>query len=153
MTNLILSILIVSINCFSVNTRYTNFEGTWKSEGTKYTMMITKETNNNNFKIVNYKLQNIKRCSQDMEGYNDLVYSPEEFKRAANGKLYSEISWDWPSDFYCDVIYEIINKDKLKASFSGSRNLVIFYERAEDESNSKWLSFPEKNKQNQLKSI
>tara|TARA_B110001469_G_C9526595_1_gene261933 strand:- start:304 stop:651 length:348 start_codon:yes stop_codon:yes gene_type:complete len=115
--------------------------------------MITKETNNNNFKIVNYKLQNIKRCSQDMEGYNDLVYSPEEFKRAANGKLYSEISWDWPSDFYCDVIYEIINKDKLKASFSGSRNLVIFYKRAEDESNAKWLSFPEHNKQNQLKTI
>ena len=58
MTNLILSILIFTTNLFNFNSRYINFE------------------------IINYKIQNIKRCSQDVEGYNDLVFSPEKFKKA-----------------------------------------------------------------------
>jgi len=152
MTNLILSVLIFTTNLFNFNSSYINFEGTWKSKGTKYTMVITKN-NNNNFEIINYKIQNIKRCSQDVEGYNDLVFSPEKFKKAQNGKLYSYVSWDDYGGFYCDVVYEIINKNKLKATFSGSRNSVIYYERADDEYNAKWLSFPQNKKQNKLKSI
>jgi|TARA_B110000003_G_C16391187_1_gene434444 hypothetical protein len=149
MTNLILSIIIT--NLLNFNSRYSNFEGTWKSESTKYTLVINK--NNNNFEIINYKIQNIKRCSQDVEGHKDLVFSPEEFKKAENGKLYSYVSWDDFGGFYCDVVYEIINEDKLKATFSGSRNLVIYYERAYDENNAKWLSLPQNKKQNTLKSI
>ena len=56
MTNLILSILIFTTNLFNFNSRYINFEGTWKSKGTKYTMVRTKN-NNNNFEIINYKIQ------------------------------------------------------------------------------------------------
>ena len=83
--------------------------------------------------MVNYKIIKIQRCSEDA-GYYEAIYSPEEFIKAENGNLYSYVSWDDFGSFNCDVVYEMINENKIKATFSGDRNLVIFYNRADDES-------------------
>mgnify|MGYP000209076703 CR=1 FL=1 len=42
------------------------------------------------------------------------MFSPEEFKKAENGKLYSYVSWDDFGGFYCDVVYEIINEEHIE---------------------------------------
>ena len=131
MKNLILSIIITSL--LNSSSRYTNFEGTWKSYSTKYTLVISKSENQNKYKMVNYKIIKIQRCSEDA-GYYEVIYSPEEFIKAENGNLYSFVSWDDFGSFNCDVVYEMINENKIKATFSGDRNLVIFYHRSDDES-------------------
>ena len=117
---------------------YDGFVGKWESEGTKYTLIISKQMKKNHFKFLNYK----EVFSPENPFYGkpnqtiDIVYSPEEFVKSESGKLHTFIAWQYGEqgmkDYYCDVVYEFVNENKLKASLSGSTEMVLYYTKTND---------------------
>tara|TARA_R110000796_G_scaffold120235_1_gene234360 strand:+ start:1397 stop:1777 length:381 start_codon:yes stop_codon:yes gene_type:complete len=124
MKNLLLALCFVISNTILSQE---NFTGTWKSEKTDYTLVISKHKKANHFKFLNFKT--ITR--EDERGciYVEVEYSPEEFIEIKKNKIYTFVSWEDYGGFYCNLIYESINKNKIKATLSGDRNMIMYYER------------------------
>ena len=127
MKNLLLAFCFVFINTISSQENLQNFVGTWESEKTDYTLVISKHKKTDYFKFLNYKT--VKK--EDERGclYIDIIYSPEEFVKIKKNKLYTFVSWESFGGFYADLVYEIINKNRIKVIMSGDRNSTMYYER------------------------
>ena len=115
----------VSLQVLYPVTEQTNFDynyylGYWTGDKTKYTLIVYKNRNAD-FEFTNYKQQ--ERVGRNFGGFE---YSPEQYVKKDNGKLYSYISW---SNYYCDLVYEPIDKNKMKAVFTGDWDGTIIYTR------------------------
>ena len=127
MKNLLLAFCFVFINTVSSQENLQNFIGTWESEKTDYTLVISKHKKTDHFKFLNYKA--VKK--EDERGclYIDIKYSPEEFVKIKKNKLYTFVSWEDYGGFYADLVYEIINSNRIKVVMNGDRNMTLYYER------------------------
>jgi len=127
MKNLLLAFCFVFINTISSQENLQNFVGTWESEKTDYTLVISKHKKKDHFKFLNYEVIE----KEDERGclYMDFTYLPEEFVKIKKNKLYTFISWESFGGFYADIVYEIINSNRIKAVMSGDRNSIMYYER------------------------
>ena len=129
MKNLLLAFCFIFINTISSQENLKNFVGTWEEvdKKTDYTLVISKHKKANHFKFLNFKT--ITR--EDERGciYVEVEYSPEEFIEIKKNKIYTFVSWEDYGGFYCNLIYESINKNKIKATLSGDRNMIMYYER------------------------
>ena len=127
MKNLLLAFCFVFINTISSQENLQNFVGTWESEKTDYTLVISKHKKTDYFKFLNYKT--VKK--EDERGclYIDIIYSPEEFVKIKKNKLYTFVSWEDYGGFYADLVYEIINSNRIKVVMNGDRNMTLYYER------------------------
>lgn len=127
MKKLLLAFCLVFINTISSQENLQNFVGTWESEKTDYTLVISKHKKTDHFKFLNYKT--VKK--EDEKGclYIDIIYSPEEFVKIKKNKLYTFVSWEDYGGFYADLVYEIINNNRIKVAMNGDRNITLYYER------------------------
>ncbi len=127
MKNLLLTICFVFINTLSSQNIAKEITGTWQSEKTDYTLVVSKHEKSNKFKFLNYKTILLK----DEEGclYDEFIYSPEEFVKVKNNKIYTFVSWNDLGSFHADLVYELINKNEIKVTFTGSANTTLYYER------------------------
>ena len=131
MKNFILTLFLSFSTFLFSQSNYNDFKGTWESDKTKYTLIISKHYAKDHFKFLNYKL--ITQTLYDGEQKILTDYSPEEFVKVKNNKLYTFVAWRNDStSYYCDLIYEIVNKNKLKVTFTGSNNMIIYYKRKKE---------------------
>jgi len=132
MKNLILTLCLLFTTVLFCQSNYDNFKGNWKSDGTNYTLVISKHFARDHFKFLNYR--EVYETSETGDQKVNIEYSPEEFVKAENNKLYTFISWgqyDLP-DYSCDLVYEFVNKNKLKVTFTGSSNMILYYKRIKE---------------------
>jgi len=130
MKNLILTLCLLFTTILFSQSKYEDFKGSWESNETEYTLIISKHFAKDHFKFLNYRL--ITKTSYSGEQKIETDYSPEEFVKAENNKLYTFIAWqftDETKNYYCDAIYEKVNKNKLKVTLTGSSNMVLHYKR------------------------
>ena len=131
MKNFILTLFLSFSTFLFSQSNYNDFKGTWESDNTKYTLIISKHYAKDHFKFLNYKL--ITQTLYDGEQKILTDYSPEEFVKVKNNKLYTFVAWRNDStSYYCDLIYEVVNKNKLKVTFTGSNNMIIYYKRKKE---------------------
>ena len=120
MKTIALTILILLSNVKDTSFDYDYYLGYWAGDKTKYTLIVYKNRNGD-FEFTNYKQQ--ERVGRNFGGFE---YSPEQYVKKDNGKLYSYISW---SNYYCDLVYEPISTNKMKAIFTGDSEVTIIYTR------------------------
>ena len=129
MKNLLLAFCFIFINTISSQENLKNFVGTWEEvdKKTDYTLVISKHKKTDHFKFLNFKT--ITR--EDERGclYMEFEYSPEEFVKIKKNKIYTFVSWESFGGFYADLVYELINKNKIKVIMSGDRNSTMYYKR------------------------
>lgn len=129
MKNLYLILAILFTTSLCSQSDYDGFIGSWESEETKYTLIISKHFAKDHFKFLNYKLITQTLYNGEQKIITD--YSPEEFVKSEGGKLHTFIAWEFPEkgmkDYYCDVVYEFVDENNLKATFSGSNETVLYY--------------------------
>jgi hypothetical protein len=125
MKTIALTILILLSNVKDTSFDYNYYLGYWAGDKTKYTLIVYKNRNGD-FEFTNYKQQ--ERVGRNFGGFE---YSPEEFVKSESGKLHTFVAWQYAErgmkDYYCDVVYEFVNENKLKATLSGSTEMVLYY--------------------------
>ena len=127
MKTIALTILILLSNVKDTSFDYNYYLGYWAGDKTKYTLIVYKNRNGD-FEFTNYKQQ--ERVGRNFGGFE---YSPEEFVKSESGKLHTFVAWGYAErgmkDYYCDVVYEPISKNKMKAIFTGDSEVTIIYTR------------------------
>ena len=132
MKNLILTLCFLFTTILFSQSKYEDFVGNWKSDKTEYTLVISKHFAKDHFKFLNYK--EVFKTTETGEQIVDIEYSEEEFVKVENEKIYTFVAWEYgdgTESYYCDLVYEKINKNKLKVTFTGSSNMVLYYKRKE----------------------
>ena len=120
MKTIALTILILLSNVKDTSFDYDYYSGNWMGDKTKYSLFISKKIDGD-FDFTNYKQK------QGVEGnFGGFEYSPEKYVKKINGKLHTYISW---TNYYCDLVYEPIDKNKMKAVFTGDWDGTIIYTR------------------------
>jgi len=133
MKNLILTLCLLFTTILFSQSQYEDFVGKWQSDKTKYTLVISKHYAKDHFKFLNYK--EVFKTLENGEHKIDIEYSPEDFVKSEDKKLYTFIAWQHAVDdfdYYCDLVYEIVNKNKLKVTFTGSSNITLYYKRIKE---------------------
>tara|TARA_R100001369_G_scaffold89807_1_gene127893 strand:- start:22 stop:423 length:402 start_codon:yes stop_codon:yes gene_type:complete len=133
MKNLILTLCLLFTTILFSQSQYEDFVGKWQSDKTKYTLVISKHYAKDHFKFLNYK--EVLKYTKTGEQIVEIEYSSEDFVKAENKKLYTFIAWEYEDgmkDYYCDLVYEKINKNKLKVTFTGSSNITFYYKRIKE---------------------
>lgn len=115
--------MLISTVLVKPEVKQNNFIGTWKSEGSMYSMLITEK--NGKLDIYNYHfndviIDNIKRVQ--------LETVKEEVVRFNNKKMKTTIFYE-ENNHRVSVTYKIINKEKMKAIFKGDWNGTIYYNK------------------------
>tara|TARA_R100000951_G_scaffold116482_1_gene128557 strand:- start:832 stop:1215 length:384 start_codon:yes stop_codon:yes gene_type:complete len=115
--------MLISTVLVKTEVKQNNFIGTWKSDGSNYTMLITKK--NKNLEIYNYyfevsNLDNVKTTF--------LETVEEKVVRFNNRKMKTTIFYK-ENNHRVSVTYKIINKEKMKAIFKGDWNGTIYYNK------------------------
>tara|TARA_R110000787_G_scaffold278529_1_gene388285 strand:- start:1107 stop:1505 length:399 start_codon:yes stop_codon:yes gene_type:complete len=132
MKNLILTLCFLFTTILFSQSKYEDFVGNWESDKTEYTLVISKHFAKDHFKFLNYK--EVFKTTETGEQIVDIEYSEEEFVKVENEKIYTFVAWEYgdgTESYYCDLVYEKINKNKLKVTFTGSSNMVLYYKRKE----------------------
>ena len=130
MKNLILTLCFLFTTILFSQSKYEDFVGNWESDKTKYTLVISKHFAKDHFKFLNYK--EVLKTTETGEQIVDIEYSEEEFVKVKNKKIYTFVAWkygDGTKEYYCDLVYEKINKNKLKVTFTGSTEMILYYKR------------------------
>jgi hypothetical protein len=115
--------MLVSTILVKPEVKQNNFIGTWKSDGSNYTMLITEK--NKNLEIYNYyfevnSLDNVKTTF--------LETVEEKVVRFNNRKIKTTIFYK-ENNHKVSVTYKIINKQKMKAIFKGDWDGTIYYNK------------------------
>tara|TARA_B100002019_G_C21227562_1_gene578194 strand:+ start:550 stop:933 length:384 start_codon:yes stop_codon:yes gene_type:complete len=115
--------MLISTVLVKPEVKQNNFIGTWKSEGSVYSMLITEK--NGKLDIYNYYfndviIDNIKRVQ--------LETVKEEVVRFNNKKMKTTIFYK-ENNHRVSVTYKIINKEKMKAIFKGDWDGTIYYNK------------------------
>jgi hypothetical protein len=115
--------MLVSTVLVKPEVKQNNFIGTWKSDGSNYTMLITEK--NKNLEIYNYyfevnSLDNVKTTF--------LETVEEKVVRFNNRKIKTTIFYK-ENNHRVSVTYKIVNKQKMKAIFKGDWNGTIYYNK------------------------
>lgn len=115
--------MLVSTILVKPEVKQNNFIGTWKSDGSNYTMLITEK--NKNLEIYNYyfevnSLDNVKTTF--------LETVEEKVVRFNNRKIKTTIFYK-ENNHRVSVTYKIINKQKMKAIFKGDWDGTIYYNK------------------------
>jgi hypothetical protein len=115
--------MLISTVLVKPEVKQNNFIGTWKSDGSDYTMLITEK--NKNLEIYNYyfevsNLDNVKTTF--------LETVEEKVVRFNNRKIKTTIFYK-ENNHRVSVTYKIINKEKMKAIFKGDWNGTIYYNK------------------------
>jgi len=115
--------IIISTVLIKPQAENSKFIGTWKSEGSDYTMLITAK--NKNLDIYNYNLQR-----QDLDNVSSVTLSTVEEKviQFSRRKMKTNIFYE-KNNHRVSITYKIINKEKMKAIFKGNWNGVIYYNK------------------------
>ena len=119
---LTLSMLISTVLVKS-EVKQNNFIGTWKSEGSVYSMLITEK--NGKLDIYNYyfnetSIDNIKTVQ--------LETVKEEVVRFNNRKMKTTIFYK-ENNHRVQVKYKLVNETKMKAIFKGDWDGTIYYNK------------------------
>jgi hypothetical protein len=115
--------MLISTVLVKPEVKQNNFIGTWKSDGSSYTMLITER--NKNLEIYNYYFE-----VNDVDNIKTtfLETVEEEVVRFNNKKLKTTIFYK-ENNHRVSVTYKIINKEKMKAIFKGDWNGTIYYNK------------------------
>lgn len=115
--------MLVSTILVKPEVKQNNFIGTWKSDGSNYTMLITEK--NKNLEIYNYYFE---VNSLDDVKTTFLETVEEKVVRFNNRKIKTTIFYK-ENNHRVSVTYKIINKQKMKAIFKGDWNGIIYYNK------------------------
>jgi len=115
--------IIISTVLIKPQAENSKFIGTWKSEGSDYTMLITAK--NKNLDIYNYNFQ-----KQDLDNVSSVTLSTVEEKviQFSRRKMKTNIFYE-KNNHRVSITYKIINKEKMKAIFKGNWNGDIYYNK------------------------
>lgn len=115
--------MLISTVLVKPEVKQNNFIGTWKSDGSNYTMLITEK--NKNLEIYNYYFE-----VSDVDNIKTtfLETVEEEVVRFNNRKMKTTIFYK-ENNHRVSVTYKIINKEKMKAIFKGDWNGTIYYNK------------------------
>ena len=115
--------VLVSTILVKPEVKQNNFIGTWKSDGSNYTMLITEK--NKNLEIYNYYFE---VNSLDDVKTTFLETVEEKVVRFNNRKIKTTIFYR-ENNHRVSVTYKIINKQKMKAIFKGDWDGTIYYNK------------------------
>ena len=115
--------MLVSTILVKPEVKQNNFIGTWKSDGSNYTMLITEK--NKNLEIYNYYFE---VNSLDDVKTTFLETVEEKVVRFNNRKIKTTIFYK-ENNHRVSVTYKIINKQKMKAIFKGDWDGTIYYNK------------------------
>ena len=115
--------MLISTVLVKPEVKQNNFIGTWESEGSVYSMLITEK--NGWLDIYNYHFNDV---SIDNIRKVQLETVEEEVVRFNNRKMKTTIFYK-ENNHRVSVTYKIINKEKMKAIFKGDWNGTIYYNK------------------------
>ena len=115
--------MLISTVLVKPEVKQNNFIGTWKSDGSNYTMLITER--NKNLEIYNYYFE-----VSDVDNIKTtfLETVEEQVVRFNNRKMKTTIFYK-ENNHRVSVTYKIVNKEKMKAIFKGDWNGTIYYNK------------------------
>ena len=115
--------MLISTVLVKPEVKQNNFIGTWKSDGSNYTMLITEK--NKNLEIYNYYFE-----VSDVDNIKTtfLETVEEQVVRFNNRKMKTTIFYK-ENNHRVSVTYKIVNKEKMKAIFKGDWNGTIYYNK------------------------
>lgn len=104
---------------------YSKFVGEWKSKDTKYTMIVSYD--NEKFFLYNYYIE--KTNTLDNNSVSAILYNVrEDFVKIENKRIYTSINI-LKNNYNVSVVYKLIGKNKLKATFTGDYNGKIYFKK------------------------
>jgi hypothetical protein len=115
--------IIVSTVLNKPQAENSKFIGTWKSEASDYTMLITAK--NKNLNIYNYNFER-----QNLDNVSNVTLNTVEEKvvKFSRRKMKTNIFYEI-NNHKVSITYKIINNEKMKAIFKGNWNGVIYYNK------------------------
>jgi hypothetical protein len=111
--------LLVSTLTTNKEYNYSEFNGSWISKSDSYTMVISVK-DNKNISIYNYYFIPSKNKYKQVENVEETVV------KINNKKIFTKVYRE-ANNHNVNVIYEIIEYNKMKATFVGDWTGVIYY--------------------------